>query len=187
MLLSEGLLKVSAALVLLGPSVPMLFQGEEWGASTPFLYFTDHEDPDLGKAVTEGRRREFASFGWDPEEVPDPQDPETFRRSKLDWAEVSLPSHRDLLDWHRRLITLRRSTPSITDGRFDDVRVDYDEAGRWLVLAKGTVTVAGNVGAEEVTVPVTPGEVALVSDPAVKVDDDRAVLPSESVVVLATH
>ena len=87
MLLSTGLLKVAAAIVLLGPFVPMLFQGEEWAASTPFLYFTDHDDPELGEAVSEGRRREFAAFGWSPEQVPDPQAPETFEASVLRWDE----------------------------------------------------------------------------------------------------
>ena len=86
-LTTEGRLKVAAALLLTSPFVPMLFQGEEWAASTPFQYFTDHDDPELGRAVTEGRRREFAAFGWDPEGVPDPQDPRTFERSKLRWAE----------------------------------------------------------------------------------------------------
>ena len=58
------------------------------GASTPFQYFTDHRDPALGRAVTDGRRREFAAFGWEPDDVPDPQDRATFDRSKLDWAEL---------------------------------------------------------------------------------------------------
>jgi len=184
MLLSDGLLKVAAALILLGPSVPMLFHGEEWGASTPFLYFTDHEDPELGKAVTEGRRREFASFGWTPDDVPDPQDPETFRRSKLDWEEVARSPHRELLEWHRRLIGIRRSTPALTDGRFDDVRVDYDEDQRWLVVAKGPLTVACNLSPEQVEVPVTPGRVILASHAAATLDGVCAVLPAESVIVI---
>ena len=77
-LVSPGRLKIAAALVLTSPFVPMLFQGEEWGASTPFQYFTDHPEPDLAKAVREGRRQEFAAFGWKPEDIPDPQTPETF-------------------------------------------------------------------------------------------------------------
>ena len=72
--------------MLLSPFVPMLFQGEEWGASTPFLYFTDHQDPELGQAVREGRRREYPV--GEGAEVPDPQDPTTFLRSKLDWSEL---------------------------------------------------------------------------------------------------
>jgi maltooligosyltrehalose trehalohydrolase len=65
-LMSTGRLKIAAALVLTSPFVPMLFQGEEWGASTPFLYFAGHEDPDLAHAVSAGRKREFEAFGWDP-------------------------------------------------------------------------------------------------------------------------
>jgi maltooligosyltrehalose trehalohydrolase len=185
MLLNDRLVRVAAALVLLGPSVPMLFQGEEWGASTPFLYFTDHDDPELGKAVTEGRRREFASFGWDPGEIPDPQDPETFRRSKLDWDEVGRSPHAELLDWHKRLIALRRSTPELSDGRFDRVQVDYDEDRRWLVLAQGPVTVACNLGERPATVPVPSGTVVLSSGPGNAVDGDEALLAEESVVVLS--
>jgi maltooligosyltrehalose trehalohydrolase len=194
MLLSAGLLKVAAALVLLGPAVPMLFQGEEWGATTPFLYFTDHDDPELGRAVTEGRRREFAAFGWDPADVPDPQDADTFRRSKLDWSEPARPGHADVLDWHRRLIALRRSTPGLTDGSLaigDEgvgaaVRVDYDEDARWLVCSGGGVTVACNVGGGEVTVPVPPGTAALSSSDRSSVDGNRALLAPESVIVLTT-
>ena len=87
-LMSLGRLKIGAALVLGAPFMPMLFQGEEWAASTPFLYFTDHKDPALGAAVRKGRRAEFAAFGWRAEAIPDPQDPATFERSKLQWSEV---------------------------------------------------------------------------------------------------
>ncbi|HEX2119787.1 MAG TPA: malto-oligosyltrehalose trehalohydrolase [Acidimicrobiales bacterium] len=186
MLLTDGLLRVAAALVVLGPSVPMLFQGEEWGASTPFLYFTDHDDPELGRAVTEGRRREFASFGWDPADVPDPQDPETFRRSKLDWDEVARQPHAGLLDWHKQLIALRRSTPELSDGRFDTVSVVYDEEARWLVFRHGPVAVASNFGDKPVTVPVPSGTVALSSSDESSVEGHEAALAPESVIVLCT-
>src|SRR5690606_10857723 len=73
--ISDGRLRIAAALLLTSPFTPMLFQGEEWSASSPFRYFTDHQDPELGRAVTEGRTHEFAHFGWDPADVPDPQDP----------------------------------------------------------------------------------------------------------------
>jgi maltooligosyltrehalose trehalohydrolase len=82
-LMNSSKLKIGAALVFVSPFVPMLFQGEEWAASSPFLYFTDHRDAELGRAVSEGRRREFATFGWRPQEIPDPQAAETFARSKL--------------------------------------------------------------------------------------------------------
>ena len=167
--------KAAAAAVLTSPFVPLLFAGEEWAASTPFQYFTDHDDPELGKAVTEGRRREFASFGWDPEEVPDPQDPETFRRSKLDWDELSREPHAGLLDWHRRLIELRRTMPAPAA----DVSVEFDEDARWLVLTRGPFTVAANMGPAPATVPVGGGSVVLAS-----ADAGGGVLPPESVVVL---
>ena len=85
-LVNEGRAKIAAALVITAPFVPMLFQGEEWAASSPFQYFTDHE-AELGKLVSEGRKKEFAAFGWNPDEIPDPQDEQTFLRSKLNWNE----------------------------------------------------------------------------------------------------
>ncbi len=180
MLVGPGLLKVAAALVLLGPSVPMLFQGEEWAAATPFLYFTDHEDEELGRLVSEGRRREFASFGWAPEDVPDPQSPSTFERSKLDWDEVGEGVHQEVLDWHRRLIGLRRSEPALSSGTFDDVGVRFDESERWLVLDRGDLSIAANFSTEPRRVPGLAGELVLASDDAVTVD----ALPPESVAIL---
>ncbi len=186
MLISPGLLKVAAALVLCGPFVPMLFQGEEWGASTPFLYFTDHEDPELGRLVSEGRRREFAAFGWKPEEVPDPQAAETFTASRLDWDEVESLPHAPLLDWHRRLIGLRRSTPALSDGRFPD-EVRQDEDGRWLAMDRGPVTIAANLGPSAVDVPLgtgRPSSVLLASAEDVPVEGGFIRLPAESVAVV---
>ncbi len=86
------MLKVAAGLVLTAPFTPMLFMGEEWGARTPWQYFTDHPDPVLGRAVADGRRAEFAAHGWQPGQIPDPQDPATFARSKLDWSEAAGPA-----------------------------------------------------------------------------------------------
>ena len=182
-LMSPGRLKVGAALVLTAPFVPLLFQGEEWGASTPFQYFTDHEDPELGQAVRDGRRREFASFGWDPENVPDPQDPATFERSKLDWSELGRDAHAELLDWHRRLVRLRRATPSLSDGRLDAVRTRYDEQARWLLVERGQVTVACNVGSDAVVLDVS-GRPLLTSDPDVSVAARRLHLPPDTVAIL---
>ena len=98
--LSPGMLRIGAALLLTSPYVPMLFMGEEWGARTPWQFFTDHE-PELGRLVREGRRAEFTRHGWAADDVPDPQDPETFRRSVLDWQEREHEEHADLLDWHQ--------------------------------------------------------------------------------------
>jgi maltooligosyltrehalose trehalohydrolase len=182
-LMPVGRVKVGAALVLLSPFVPMLFQGEEWAASTPFQYFTDHADPALGQAVSEGRRREFASFGWAPEDVPDPQDAATFERSVLRWDEVGAAPHAEVLAWHRSLIALRRSWPELTDGRLDQVQVRVDETGGWLVVQRGPVTVACNIGPVPVTLPVA-GALVLASEPAVSHEAGALVLPPDSVAVV---
>jgi len=177
--------KVGAALVLTSPFVPLLFQGEEWAASTPFQYFTDH-DPELGRAVSEGRRSEFAAFGWRPEEVPDPQDPDTFARSVLDWTERDRAPHAGMLEWYRRLIDLRRRTPALLDGRLDRVRAEVDRAAGTLVVTRGPVTVAANLGPAPARLAVEPAEVVLASADGVgRCDDGRAVLvPPDSVAVL---
>jgi maltooligosyltrehalose trehalohydrolase len=181
--LGAGPLKVGAALVLTAPFTPMLFMGEEWGAATPWCYFTDHTEPELARAVTEGRRREFSRHGWSGE-VPDPQAVETFRRSVLDWAEPGRPPHRELLAWYRDLIALRRRLPDLTDPRLTETAVDYDEAARWLVLRRGAVRVAANFGSGEATVPVS-GDLVLASDPGIAVDAGKVTLAGASVAVLA--
>ena len=185
-LMSYGRLKVGAALVLLSPFVPMLFQGEEWGASTPFQYFTDHADADLGRAVSEGRRREFSSFGWSPDDVPDPQAVETFERSRLQWDELAEPSHAELLEWHRSLIELRRSQPALTDGRLDLVSVRADDTAGWLVMQRGPVALACNVGAVPVTLPVA-GSLALSSDHDIRFDAGALTLPPDTAAVVLTE
>ena len=156
--LTPSQLKVAAAIVLTAPFVPMLFMGEEWGASTPFQYFTDHTDPALATAVTEGRRREFREFAAKVgSEVPDPQDPATFTRSKLDWSERSTPEHAELLEWYRSLIALRRATPELLDGRLDEVRTKVD--GARLTIERGPVTVEADFSTLDVSVrpPSPPG------------------------------
>jgi maltooligosyltrehalose trehalohydrolase len=145
MLVSPLQLKAIAALTLLSPFVPLLFQGEEWGAKTPFLYFTDHQNPELGKAVSEGRRREFASFAWEGD-IPDPQDPDTFERSKLDWSELAQPEHAELLQWYTELIRIRRNKPQAVKQAPPDVNFDTD--GEWLTVLHAGVLTALNLGAK---------------------------------------
>ncbi|MFI8966820.1 malto-oligosyltrehalose trehalohydrolase [Streptomyces sp. NPDC053493] len=147
--LSPGLLACAAALVLTGPAVPMLFMGEEWGAKTPWMYFTDHTDPELAEAVRRGRRREFAAHGWAEEDVPDPQDPATRDRSVLDRAERGRDPHKKILAWHRELIALRRTLPDLTDPDLAGLKVAYDEEARWLVFRRGDIRVAVNLGKEQ--------------------------------------
>src|SRR5262249_18097308 len=86
--LTFGQLAVKAALALGSPYTAMLFMGEEWGSSSPFQFFTSHTEPELARATAEGRKREFAEHGWDADEIPDPQDPETVLRAKLNWDEI---------------------------------------------------------------------------------------------------
>jgi maltooligosyltrehalose trehalohydrolase len=179
--MSANLLKVGAALVMTAPFVPMLFQGEEWGASSPFLYFIDLPDPSTAREVANSRRKELAQLGWDPVDVPDPQDPQAFARSKLDWAEVDEPDHRDLLQWHKSLIRLRRETPELRDGRFDLLEVRYDESARWLVAERGPVSVACNFSSEPATVDVSPGEILLTSN-----EPSGVTLPPASVTIWRT-
>jgi malto-oligosyltrehalose trehalohydrolase len=154
------LLAVGAGLVLTSPFTPMLFMGEEWGASTPWQYFTDHVDAEIAEAVRVGRRKEFGAHGWDSEQIPDPQDPETFRRSVLDWAEPGKPGHRELLDWYRSLIALRRARPELTDPVLPDV-VEFDEGGRWIAVQRDGLWVLANLGASPVRVPLDVGRILL--------------------------
>jgi maltooligosyltrehalose trehalohydrolase len=183
-LMSLGRLKVGAAVVLMSPFVPMLFQGEEWAASTRFQYFTDHPDPALGRAVSEGRRSEFEAFGWNPESVPDPQARETFERSRLRWAERTEGEHGEMLDWHRRLIALRRSMPELLDGRLELVEIGYDEGARWLWFARGSIVVAFNVGPEPVRLRLGVEDVVLASDAAVRLAGGTVTLPVDSVAIM---
>jgi maltooligosyltrehalose trehalohydrolase len=179
-------LKVGAALLLTAPFVPLLFQGEEWAASTPFQYFTDHEDPNLARAAREGRQREFAAFGWKPEDIPDPQAPETFARSTLDWSELGEEPHASVLDWYRQLIRLRRAVPWLRDGRLDQTRVRFDEAAQWLALDRGPLTVACNLGIQRARVPVDSRatRLRLASDAHARLVPGGLELPADSVAVL---
>jgi maltooligosyltrehalose trehalohydrolase len=174
---SAGRARAAAALLLTAPFVPLLFQGEEWGASTPFPYVTDHDDLDLGRAVSEGRRREFAAFGWRPEGVPDPQDPATFARAVLRWDERAERAHAEMLAWYRSLMTLRRAHPALADGPLDDTSVTWDEDAGWLVAARRAagVTVAVNLGPEPQDVPVPGGDaVRLAADGVCVLSPGRA-------------
>ncbi|HJU04681.1 MAG TPA: DUF3459 domain-containing protein, partial [Nitrospiraceae bacterium] len=110
-LVPSAALKVAAAAVLLAPQTPLLFMGEEYGETAPFLYFIDHGDPDLVEAVRQGRRKEFAAFGWT--DVPDPQDPATFERSRIHPGTTADAGQTALLQWYRELIRLRTSIPAL--------------------------------------------------------------------------
>ena len=181
--LTGGQLAVKAALAIGSPYTAMLFMGEEWGASTPFQFFSSHPEPELAKATAEGRKAEFAEHGWDADDIPDPQDPRTFQRSKLDWGEVDAGEHARLLEVYRDLIALRHDDPDMADPWLDHLAVDYDEDERWIVLRRGRLRIVCNLGDGPVAVPVT-GEVVLAwGEPAV--DTDRTVLEGHSFAVVA--
>ena len=160
----------------------MLFMGEEWGASTPFQFFSSHPEPELARATAEGRKKEFADHGWDADEIPDPQDPQTFQRSKLDWSELDADEHAKLLRLYQDLIALRRSETDLADPWLQRLLVDYDEDARWIVMRRGRLTVACNLGAEPVTVPFA-GELVLCSD-SPDVGDESTELPPHSFAIL---
>jgi maltooligosyltrehalose trehalohydrolase len=132
-LLTPDQLRLAAALLLLSPYVPLLFMGEEYGETNPFLYFIDHTDDDLVDAVRRGRRREFEAFGWS-DDVPDPQAPETFERSKIDWSKATAGTHARLLMLYRDLLALRRESSLLRpDG--GSLAVAHGEPG-WITVLR---------------------------------------------------
>ncbi len=184
--LSDGLLCAGAALLMLSPFTPMLFMGEEWGARTPWQFFSDHA-AELGRAVSEGRRREFAEHGWKTDEIPDPQDPATFQASKLDWNEPRTSRGRRLLQWYQQLIALRRVEPALTEQQLGQARCEYDEIGGWFVVWRGdpngeSIGIAVNLAERTQDVPVW-GELLMSSAQVQPVECGYA-LPAESVAVV---
>ena len=180
--LSGGQLAIKAVLALGTPFTAMLFMGEEYGASTPFQFFSSHPEPELARATAEGRKAEFAEHGWDADDIPDPQDPETFLRSKLNWDEVDAGEHARLHRLYRDLIALRRNDPDMADPWLGHVAVDYDEDERWIAVSRGRLRIVCNLGAEAVKAPLT-GDVVLAWDEP-SVDADGTVLAGESFVIL---
>jgi maltooligosyltrehalose trehalohydrolase len=190
-LTGTGRLYAPAAVVLLGPAVPMVFQGEEWAASTPFGYVTDHPDPDLAEAVRSGRRAEFAAFGWDPEDVLDPQDPATHDRSVLRWDELDRAPHAEILTWYRTLLGLRRARPELRDGRQGAIAVEADDDAGWVRFrrhgagpAHPATEVVVNLGAEPAPVPVDARLVPLALSPGTEHRGPRVVVPAGGAAVL---
>ncbi|MCE0537368.1 malto-oligosyltrehalose trehalohydrolase [Kineosporia rhizophila] len=179
---SPGRLAASAALMLTSVYTPMLFMGEEWGASTPWQFFTSFESPELAEAVRKGRRAEFGSHGWAPEEVPDPQALSTFEASKLNWAEAAEPDHAAMLTWYRDLIALRRSSPDLLNDSFDSVSVEYGDA--WITMRRGAFTTVLNIGPSAVGVAVAEGSVPQLTWGSVTVSGGTAQLQPDSVAVL---
>jgi len=161
--------RTAAAILLLAPSPPMLFMGEEFGAETPFLFFCDFEK-DLAAAVTAGRRNEFASFArfTDPAErsqIPDPSDARTFEASRLNWTEIDQPRHRECLRFYRNLLKLRcrHIVPLLSAGCVVSSAYEIQGArgltAHWKFPDRSTLLLVSNLGTDSlcgITFPVSP-------------------------------
>ncbi|POW57701.1 malto-oligosyltrehalose trehalohydrolase [Candidatus Pantoea alvi] len=155
--------QVLLATLLLSPHIPLLFMGEEYGESNPFLFFTDFHG-DLAKAVREGRAKEFAGHaGHEGESVPDPNAEETFLRSKLDWRKPQSEEGKAWLMLSRRLLALRQQhiVPLLATAGGHAGRVERSEEGfiqvSWRFPA-GTLSLALNIGETAQPLPEQPGE-----------------------------
>lgn len=186
--LDAGGLAIEAALVLCSPFTPMVFMGEEWGASTPWQFFTDHPEPELAAAIRAGRAAEFAGHGWAElyaghVDVPDPQAESTFTGSRLDWTEPALPEHARLLAWYRDLAALRRREPDLASGDRAGTRVTHERDV--VVVHRGAVRVLVNLGTGPVAVSVgAPSPEVLAAWEPVHVADGRVRVPGRSVAVI---
>ena len=124
--------RLAAALLLTSPYVPLLFMGEEYGETNPFLYFIDHGDSSLVDAVRRGRRREFEQFGWQ-EQVPDPADVDTFQRSKIAWEKRTVEPHARIFRLFRDLLALRHEERLLLP---DEARVSVGRGDGWITLLR---------------------------------------------------
>jgi maltooligosyltrehalose trehalohydrolase len=182
--------RAATAVLLLAPSIPLLFMGEEWGATTPFLFFSDFGG-DLAQAVTEGRRREFAAWPAfaDPAtraRIPDPQDEATLRASALRWAERERPDHAAMLAFHRELLALRSGVlvPRLANGAHGESYQLLDATAlrvKWRLGDESRLGVVANLGAAPATVSYAIGGVRIFALGDVPAHADRAVLPPWSV------
>jgi maltooligosyltrehalose trehalohydrolase len=168
---------LAAFCTLLSPFVPMLFMGEEYGEPAPFQFFTNHIDADIAEATRNGRRQEFARFAafGDANEIPDPEDPATFARSKLsrqvDGATLAL---------YEQLIRARRTLPA---GEADEIR--FDEVDRWLLVRRGPFEIVCNFDRERaIEVPVTGTAVELATDPRAQISGGSTRLPPMSAALI---
>jgi maltooligosyltrehalose trehalohydrolase len=145
-------------LTLSSPFLPLLFMGEEFGETAPFLYFTSFDDPGLAAAVREGRKKEMGSH-YSESEFADPQAPGTFERCKLDWSKTAISPHAEILRFYRDLISLRKQHLSLANCRKDLTEVQFDEQAKWLLMKRSDPSGSGallaiNFSSEAQTIPV---------------------------------
>jgi maltooligosyltrehalose trehalohydrolase len=161
---------LAAFCTLLSPFIPQLFMGEEYGEPAPFQFFSNHIDEKIAIATREGRRREFAAFASFDQEVPDPEDPETFARSKL-----TRQRDPDLAGLYARLIEVRRRL-----GASEAEDIEYSESTRWLRLRRGEFTLACNFGSDPLELAYGDAEIELATHAGVQLEDGYLKLPPMS-------
>jgi maltooligosyltrehalose trehalohydrolase len=183
-LTTPGLLRVGATLLLTSPFTPMLWMGEEWAASTRWPFFTSHPEPELAKKTGEGRIAEFAEHGWDVSQMIDPQDPAAYREAVLNWDELAETRHREMLEFYRRLITLRAAEPELRDGVLAAVQADYDDDERWIVVHRGGFRVAANLSGAPREFELAASEIVFATDDAARLDGGTLHLPAESAAIV---
>ena len=176
--LDDDQLTCAALVTFCSPFTPMLFQGEEWAASTPFQFFTSHTDDEIGAATSAGRIEEFSQHGWDESAVPDPQDPATYDRSKLDWSEVESPRGARVLGAYQRLAELRRTLPELTEPAF--ATCTADEEARVFSMSRGRLTVVVNFGAEPCVLELEASSVLFETESGVDLAEGRLTLPAHA-------
>jgi len=186
----DDAVRAASAVLLLAPAVPLLFMGEEWSATTPFLFFSEFGG-ELGAAVTEGRRREFAAWPTfnDPAlraRIPDPQDPATMRASTLDWDERAIPRLASMLDFHRALLHTRRAEliPHLASGTHGDgFRLLGETALQvtWRCGDGARLTLVANLGPDDANVSYRIDGRRLFAQGEVLAECERGTLPRWSV------
>jgi maltooligosyltrehalose trehalohydrolase len=176
--------KVSIGILLMSPYIPMLFMGEEWAASSPFLYFADHEDEEMRRKVAKGRKEEFAAFGFD-KEVPNPEERETYEASKLKWDELDGGRHAGMFSWVKALIKLRRSHVCFNDGDMHHLQVWSDDQKQTLVMCRDEARILINFGGQPSNFTILEGEtLALVTREGLAVYNNQLDLPPMTMAVL---
>jgi maltooligosyltrehalose trehalohydrolase len=183
-IVSPGLLRVGAMLLLTSPFTPMLWMGEEWAAGTRWPFFTSHPEPELAQAVSRGRLEEFSNHGWDTEAMIDPQAPAAYQHAVLNWSEPLTEGHREVLSLYRALIRLRASEPDLADPDLDKVGVEFDERLRWVRISRGRFLVVANLASAPQLIELGgPAEVVLATDQA-RLQDGQLELAGESGAIL---
>ncbi len=181
--LTHDKVRLSAAVVVLSPFLPMLFMGEEYGETAPFQYFTSHSDEDLIQAVRDGRRAEFEDFAWEGE-APDPHDRETFRRSKLNWRLLDRDEHRAIRQLYHELLRIRRETPALRKLDLASLHVEADDDKRVVVTHRGDVFVAFNFSESPQTVEIATAPWRALMETGAALDGNLLTIPANAFAIL---